>query len=150
MLTAETGTSKGVIGSDTLNTLKCSALKKFGNPAWKSRQVLQHSSHNDIHSNGIWMTRCQETLDYISGTFMMQSRYLKEKKKGGKQCSKITRYLITFWIFTQHSEHIVHFTSHAVTHTNKQKSFTWLICVTGTCLMTKSTLYLYQIVSIYN
>jgi len=33
MVTAETGTSKGVIGSDTLNTLKYSALKKFGNPA---------------------------------------------------------------------------------------------------------------------
>lgn len=124
-----------------------SIKKKFGNPAWKSRQVLQHSSHNDIHSNGIWMTRCQETLDYISGTFMMQNRF---KIKLKKQCSKITRYLITFWIFTQHSEHIIHFTSHAVTYANKQKSFTWLICVTGTCLMTKSTLYLYQIVSIYN
>ena len=90
------------------------------------------------------MTRCQETLDYIPGSFMMQNRLKK------KQCSKITRYLITFWIFTQHSEHIIHFTSHAVTYANKQKSFTWLICVTGTCLMTKSTLYLYQIVSIYN
>ena len=76
--------------------------------------------------------------------------WCKTDSKLKKQCSKITRYLITFWIFTQHSEHIVHFTSHAVTYANKQKSFTWLICVTGTCLMTKSTLYLYQIVSIYN
>ena len=53
MVTAEIGTSKGVIGSDTLYTLKYSALKKFDNPAWKSRQVQQHSSYNDIHSNGI-------------------------------------------------------------------------------------------------
>lgn len=33
MVTAGRGTSKGVTGSDTLNTLKYSSLQKYGNPA---------------------------------------------------------------------------------------------------------------------
>jgi len=39
MVTAETGTSKGVIGSDTLNTLKYSALKKV----WESSLKIKAS-----------------------------------------------------------------------------------------------------------
>lgn len=89
------------------------------------------------------MTRCQETLDYISGTLMMQKILKKNALRSLDTLSPFEYSL------SKHSEHIIHFTSHAVTYANKQKSFTWLICVIGNCLMTKSTLYLYQIVSIY-